>query len=76
MKAAAATRYGRPRPTSCGFVEVDAPTVGNDDVLIKVHATTVNRTDCAYRAAFPFFMRAFTGLRRPNGRSWARRWPA
>jgi NADPH:quinone reductase-like Zn-dependent oxidoreductase len=26
----------------------------------------VNRTDCAYRAAKPFFMRLFTGLRRPR----------
>lgn len=64
MKAAVATRYGSPDVVR--IAEVDAPTIGDDDVLIKVHATTVNRTDCAYRAAHPFFMRAFTGLRRPR----------
>ena len=64
MKAAVATRYGSPDVVR--IAEVDAPSVGDDDVLIKVHATTVNRTDCAYRAASPFFMRAFTGLRRPK----------
>ena len=42
------------------------PTIGDDDVLVQVHATTVNRTDCACRAAKPFFMRLFTGLIRPR----------
>lgn len=45
---------------------MDDPTVGNNAVLVRVHATTVNRTDCAYRAAKPFFMRAITGLVRPR----------
>ena len=35
-------------------------------MLVQVHATTVNRTDCAIRAAHPFFMRLFTGLIRPR----------
>ena len=35
-------------------------------MLVQVHATTVNRTDCACRAAKPFFMRLFTGLIRPR----------
>ncbi len=46
--------------------EVAAPVPGDDEILIRVDATTVNRTDCAYRAAHPFFMRAWTGLRRPT----------
>ena len=32
----------------------------------KVHATTVNRTDCGVRAAKPFIYRFFLGLRRPR----------
>jgi NADPH:quinone reductase-like Zn-dependent oxidoreductase len=40
--------------------------VGDMDILVAVHATTVNRTDCAYRAARPFFVRTATGLTRPK----------
>ncbi len=31
-----------------------------------MHVCTVNRTDCGYRAAQPFFIRAFSGWRRPK----------
>jgi hypothetical protein len=46
--------------------DVEKPVTGNNGLLVKVHATTVNRTDCAYRAARPFFMRFLTGLIRPR----------
>lgn len=64
MKAAVHTRYGPPEVV--GIREVDRPAVGDRDVLVRVHATTVNRTDCAYRAAKPFFMRLLTGIARPR----------
>ncbi|GAA3883269.1 NAD(P)-dependent alcohol dehydrogenase [Saccharothrix violaceirubra] len=64
MKAAVHTGYGPPEVVR--IVEVDRPAVGDRDVLVRVHATTVNRTDCAYRAAKPFFMRLLTGLVRPR----------
>ncbi|MEU9659044.1 NAD(P)-dependent alcohol dehydrogenase [Streptomyces chartreusis] len=64
MKAAVHSRYGPPEVVA--VAEVEKPAVGEDDVLVRVHATTVNRTDCAYRAAKPFFMRALTGLTRPR----------
>jgi NADPH:quinone reductase-like Zn-dependent oxidoreductase len=41
---------------------------GDDEVLVKVHATTVNRTDCGWRSAKPFIVRYFIGLRRPRRR--------
>jgi NADPH:quinone reductase-like Zn-dependent oxidoreductase len=41
-----------------------APLAG--EVLVKVHATTVNRTDCGIYRGSPLLMRAFTGLRRPK----------
>ena len=35
-------------------------------MLVKVRVTTVNRTDCGFRAAKPFFIRLLTGLVRPK----------
>ncbi|PRY02082.1 NAD(P)-dependent alcohol dehydrogenase [Allonocardiopsis opalescens] len=64
MKAAVHDRYGS--PSVVRLAEVETPSAGDHDVLVRVHATTVNRTDCAYRAAKPFFMRALTGLLRPR----------
>ncbi|HWL33004.1 MAG TPA: NAD(P)-dependent alcohol dehydrogenase, partial [Gaiellaceae bacterium] len=40
----------------------------DDQVLVNVHATTVNRTDCGFRAAEPFITRYFLGVRRPKQR--------
>ena len=64
MQAAVHTEYGSPDVVK--VMEVDRPTIGATDVLVRVHATTVNRTDCACRAAKPIFMRLFTGLVRPR----------
>lgn len=49
-------------------MEVDKPEAGEGEVLVRVEATTVNRTDCGYRAAKPFILRFFTGLRTPKRR--------
>ena len=64
VKAALYTRYGPPEVVR--ITEVDRPEVGEQEVLVRVEATTVNRTDCGYRAAKPFILRFFTGLRRPR----------
>ncbi len=58
------TKYGPPDVVR--VADVDKPTAGDDEVLVKVAATTVNRTDCGYRAAKPFVLRFFTGLRGPK----------
>jgi NADPH:quinone reductase-like Zn-dependent oxidoreductase len=64
MKAAVHTSYGPPDVVR--IAEVEKPTARDGEVLVKVHATTVNRTDCGFRAAKPFFVRFFTGLVRPR----------
>jgi NADPH:quinone reductase-like Zn-dependent oxidoreductase len=64
MKAAVHTRYGPPEVVR--VVDVPTPSAKDNEVLVKVHATTVNRTDCGFRGAKPFFIRAFTGLVRPR----------
>jgi NADPH:quinone reductase-like Zn-dependent oxidoreductase len=48
--------------------EVERPVLGDDDVLVLVHATSVTRSDAAWRAAHPFLSRFLTGLRRPKQR--------
>lgn len=42
------------------------PLVGDRDLLVRVHATTVNRTDCGFRSGRPFFARAIFGFPRPR----------
>jgi NADPH:quinone reductase-like Zn-dependent oxidoreductase len=64
MRAAVHTRYGPPEVVR--VTEVDAPVAREDEVLVKVRATTVNRTDCGYRAGTPAFIRLFSGLRGPK----------
>jgi NADPH:quinone reductase-like Zn-dependent oxidoreductase len=64
MKAAVHTRYGPPEVVRVEYT--DKPVPGDTDVLVKVHATTVNRTDCAARAADPFIWRLLLGLTRPR----------
>lgn len=58
------TRYGPPDVVR--ITDVDRPTPEASELLVKVHATTVNRTDRGLRAAEPFVVRLFVGLRRPR----------
>lgn len=46
------------------------PVAGPGELLVRVHATTVNRTDLAYLTGHPRINRAFVGWPRP--RAWAR----
>jgi NADPH:quinone reductase-like Zn-dependent oxidoreductase len=66
VKAVVCDRYGPPEVLR--LEEVERPTPKHGEVLVKVHASTVNRTDTGFRAAKPFFARVFTGLRRPKNR--------
>ncbi len=64
MRAAVHIRYGPPEAVR--IREVDKPTAKNNELLVKVHATTVNRTDCGFPAG-NVFARIFTmGLTRPS----------
>jgi NADPH:quinone reductase-like Zn-dependent oxidoreductase len=64
VKAAVRTRYGPPEVVR--LAEVDKPTAEDHELLVKVHVTTVNRTDCGFRAGKPFIVRFFSGLLRPR----------
>lgn len=64
MKAIIHTRYGPPEVLK--LAEVPKPSPKENEVLIEVHATTVNRTDCGFRSAEYFISRFFSGLFRPK----------
>jgi NADPH:quinone reductase-like Zn-dependent oxidoreductase len=64
MRAVVHDRYGP--PDVLRLAEVERPVPNEDEVLVKIHATTVNRSDCGWRSAKPFFARFFTGLLRPK----------
>jgi NADPH:quinone reductase-like Zn-dependent oxidoreductase len=66
MRAVVCDRYGP--PDVLRLEEVARPAPGPDEVLVRVHATTVNRTDCGVRAGEPFISRLVSGLRRPKWR--------
>lgn len=67
MKASINTQYGPPEVVK--IMEVDIPTPKDNDVLIKVHASTVNRTDCGFRSAEYFVSRLFSGLFKPKNQT-------
>ena len=64
MRAAVHARYGP--PSVVAISDVPRPEPGATEVRIKMHAATVNRTDCAYRWGKPFLARAAYGPIRPR----------
>ena len=64
MKASFSEKYGSPDILRIENVYKPAPK--ENEVLIKVFATTVNRTDCAILRGKPFIFRFFTGIIKPK----------
>ncbi len=64
MKAIIHTRYGPPDVLQ--LAEIPKPVPKENEILIKIYATTVNRTDCGFRSAEYFISRFFSGLFRPK----------
>ena len=60
MKASVYYKYGTSEVLQ--IKELDKPQPKADEILVKVRATTVNRTDCAMLKSKPYIMRLFTGF--------------
>jgi NADPH:quinone reductase-like Zn-dependent oxidoreductase len=64
MRAAQRTRYGPPEVLE--VKEVPRPIPRRGEVLVRVHAATVSRTDCGGLWGAPFVYRFFVGWPRPR----------
>ncbi len=67
MRAIVQDRYGPPEVLH--IEEVERPVPKDDEVLVRVRASTVTQTDTHARAASPILWRLFLGIRRPRRRT-------
>lgn len=64
MKAAIRESYGPPSVLEIKKVEIPLP--DSKEILVRVHAATVNRSDCALLWGQPLVMRLIAGLSKPK----------
>ncbi|MBA2383360.1 MAG: NAD(P)-dependent alcohol dehydrogenase [Actinobacteria bacterium] len=64
MRAVVHDRYGPPEVLR--VAEVERPVPKEDEALVRVHASTVTRSDTGMRSLEYPFSRLFTGIRRPK----------
>ncbi|MGD0125386.1 MAG: NAD(P)-dependent alcohol dehydrogenase [Terriglobia bacterium] len=66
MKAIVYDKYGPPEVLKCE--EIDKPSPGEGEVLIKVHAASMNPYDWHFMRGLPYFIRLMAGLAKPKER--------
>ncbi|MGB7593367.1 MAG: NAD(P)-dependent alcohol dehydrogenase [Terriglobia bacterium] len=64
MKAVVYYKYGSPDVLKCE--EIEKPTAGDNEVLIRVRAASVNPFDWHFMRGTPYMVRIMAGLRKPK----------
>ena len=64
MRAVVHKEYGPPEVAV--LTEIDKPVAKENELLVKVYASTVNRTDAGFRSAEYFISRFWSGLLKPK----------
>lgn len=64
MKAIEYLKYGAPEVLQ--LIDVEKPFPKDNEILLKIHATTVSATECTFRKGAPYMSRLFTGLFSPK----------
>ena len=64
MKAVVYEKYGSPDVLQ--LKEIDKPSVADDEILVKVHAASIQQTDINFRTGTPFLARVLAGLFKPK----------
>lgn len=64
MKAVIYEEYGSPEVLE--LREIDKPSVADDEILVKTHASSIQQTDIRFRTGTPFMARILGGLFKPR----------
>jgi NADPH:quinone reductase-like Zn-dependent oxidoreductase len=64
VKAIVYTAYGSPEVLQ--LKEVEEPVPNDDEVLVKIHAASIQQTDINFRTGTPFLARVLAGLLKPK----------
>jgi NADPH:quinone reductase-like Zn-dependent oxidoreductase len=64
MRAIVYHAYGSPDVLKCE--EIEKPAAGDDEVLVKVRAASINPREWHFMRGTPYFVRMIAGLRKPK----------
>ena len=67
MKAVIYEKYGSPEVLE--LREIDKPSVADDEILVKIHAASIQQTDIRFRTGTPFLARILAGLLKPKNQT-------